>query len=93
MKDVVLVGSSMKEGMTVTTHKQPKGARLGFDAAPANCSGPSTPSAARRARQRHLAPDNSWAINGNVGIWTQISVDEAGPGPSRRNADVGLLWR
>ena len=76
VKDVVLVGSSMKEGMTVTTHNNTKGLARGFDAR-----------TGKLLWTFHTIPrpgefgndswhDNSWAINGNAGIWTQISVDE-----------------
>ena len=76
VKNVVLVGSSMKEGMTVTTHNNTKGLARGFDAR-----------TGKLLWTFHTIPrpgefgndtwhDNSWAINGNAGIWTQISVDE-----------------
>ncbi len=76
VKDVVIVGMAMKEGMTVTTHDNAKGQVRAFDV--------------RTGRQLwafHPIPrpgefgndtwlNNSWAINGNTGVWTQISVDE-----------------
>ena len=76
-KDVVLVGSSMKEGMTITTHNNTKGVARALRRAHRQAAvdvqhdsrGP-----ASSATTRWL--DNSWAINGNVGVWTQISVDE-----------------
>ena len=39
--------------------------------------------------------NESWAINGNTGVWTQITVDEeARPRlPAGRDADLGLLRR
>jgi quinoprotein glucose dehydrogenase len=76
VKDTILVGSAMKEGMTVTTHNNTKGVARAYDA--------------RTGKERwtfHGIPrpgefgndtwlDNSWAINGNTGVWTQITVDE-----------------
>lgn len=76
VKDVVIVGSAMKEGMTVVTHDNSKGQVRAFDV--------------RTGRQLwtfHTIPrpgefgndtwlNNSWETNGNTGVWTQISVDE-----------------
>jgi quinoprotein glucose dehydrogenase len=76
VKDVVLVGSSMKEGMTVTTHNNTKGLARGFDARTGKLlwTFHTIPRPGELGNDTWL--DNSWAINGNVGIWTQISVDE-----------------
>ncbi len=74
--DIVIVGMAMKEGMTVVTHNNVKGQVRAFDV--------------RTGKQLwafHTIPrpgefgndtwlDNSWAINGNTGVWTQITVDE-----------------
>ena len=76
VKDVVMIGMAMKEGMTVTTHDNAKGQVRAFDV--------------RTGRQlwafntiprpgefgNETWENNSWAINGNTGVWTQISVDE-----------------
>jgi quinoprotein glucose dehydrogenase len=76
VRDVVIVGMAMKEGMTVETHDNAKGQVRAFDV--------------RTGRQLwafHTIPrpgefghdtwlNNSWAINGNTGVWTQITVDE-----------------
>jgi quinoprotein glucose dehydrogenase len=67
---------AMKEGMTVKTHNNAKGQVRAFDV--------------RNGRQLwafHTIPkpgefgndtwlNNSWATNGNTGVWTQITVDE-----------------
>ena len=76
VKDVVLVGSSMKEGMTVTTHNNTKGLARGFDARTGKLlwTFNTIPRPGEFGNDTWL--DNSWAINGNAGIWTQISVDE-----------------
>jgi glucose dehydrogenase len=75
-KDSVIVGMAMKEGFTVKTHNNVKGQVRAFDV--------------RTGKQLwafHTIPrpgefgndtwrDNSWAENGNTGVWTQITVDE-----------------
>src|SRR3984893_15369081 len=74
--DAVIVGSSMKEGFTVPTHNNTKGlvrasdVRTGkqlwrFNTIPK----PGEPG-------NETWGDNSWAVNGNTGVWTHISVDE-----------------
>jgi quinoprotein glucose dehydrogenase len=74
--DVAIVGMAMKEGMTVETHDNAKGQVRAFDV--------------RTGKQLwafHTIPrpgefgndtwhNNSWATNGNTGVWTQITVDE-----------------
>ncbi|MGH9935760.1 MAG: pyrroloquinoline quinone-dependent dehydrogenase [Blastocatellia bacterium] len=75
-KDTVIVGMAMKEGFTVKTHDNAKGQVRAFDV--------------RTGKQLwafHTIPrpgefgndtwhNNSWAVNGNTGVWTQITVDE-----------------
>jgi quinoprotein glucose dehydrogenase len=76
VKNVVLVGSAMKEGMTVTTHNNTKGVARAYDVR-----------TGRMLWQFNTIPrpgefgndtwlNNSWATNGNTGVWTQITVDE-----------------
>jgi quinoprotein glucose dehydrogenase len=74
--DVVLVGSSMKEGFTVPTHNNTKGLVRAFDVRTGKqiwrfdtIARPGDPGNA-------TWEDNSWAINGNAGVWTHMSVDE-----------------
>jgi quinoprotein glucose dehydrogenase len=76
VKDTVIVGMAMKEGFTVKTHNNVKGQVRAFDV--------------RTGKQQwafHTIPrpgefgndtwqENSWAVNGNTGVWTQITVDE-----------------
>jgi len=76
VKDVVIVGSSFKEGMTVVTHNNTKGLVRAFDV--------------RTGRQlwtfntiprpgefgNETWENESWATNGNTGVWSQITVDE-----------------
>jgi quinoprotein glucose dehydrogenase len=82
VKDVVIVGSSMKEGMTVPTSNNTKGLVRAFDVRTGKqiwrfntMPGPGEP-----GNETWL--NGSWAINGNTGVWTQITVDE----------DLGLVY-
>jgi quinoprotein glucose dehydrogenase len=76
VKDMVLVGSAMKEGMTVTTHNNTKGVARAYDARTGKelWTFHGIPRPGEFGNDTWL--DNSWAINGNVGVWTQITVDE-----------------
>jgi quinoprotein glucose dehydrogenase len=76
VKDVVIVGSSFKEGMTVKMHNNTKGLVRAFDVR-----------TGKLLWTFHTIPrpgefgsetweNESWAINGNTGVWTQITVDE-----------------
>jgi glucose dehydrogenase len=76
VKDVVIVGSSFKEGMTVVTHNNTKGLVRAFDVK----SGKLLWTFNTIPRPGELGNDTweneSWAQNGNTGVWTQITVDE-----------------
>jgi len=76
VKDVVLVGSSFKEGMTVVTHNNTKGLVRAFDVK----SGKLLWTFNTIPRPGEFGNDTwekeSWAQNGNTGVWTQITVDE-----------------
>ena len=76
VKNVVLVGSSMKEGMTVTTHNNTKGLARGYDVRTGKLlwTFHTIPRPGEPGNDTWL--NDSWAINGNTGIWTQITVDE-----------------
>ena len=74
--DVVIIGSSFREGATVSTHNNTKGLVRAFDVR-----------TGKQLWRFNTIPEpgefghdtwhnDSWAINGNVGVWTQISVDE-----------------
>jgi quinoprotein glucose dehydrogenase len=82
VKDVVIVGSSMREGQTVETHNNTKGLVRAYDVR-----------TGKKIWQFNTMPrpgepgnetweDGSWAINGNAGVWTQFTVD----------ADLGLVY-
>ena len=81
-RDMVIVGSSMREGATIETHNNTKGLVRAFDVR-----------TGKKAWQFNTIPgpgefgndtwDNkSWAENGNTGVWNQITVDE----------DLGLVY-
>ena len=82
VKDVVIVGSSFKEGMTVVTHNNTKGLVRAFDVK----SGKLLWTFNTIPRPGEFGNDTweneSWAINGNTGVWLQITVDE----------DAGLVY-
>jgi glucose dehydrogenase len=79
---VVMIGSSMLEGGTPKTHNNTKGLVRGYDVR-----------TGRRLWTFNTIPrggefgadtweKDSWAVNGNVGVWNQIAVDE----------DLGLAY-
>jgi quinoprotein glucose dehydrogenase len=80
--DVVIIGSSMREGATVPTHNNTKGLVRAFDVR-----------TGKQLWRFNTIPgpgevggdtwdNDSWAVNGNTGVWTQITVDE----------DLGLVY-
>jgi quinoprotein glucose dehydrogenase len=80
--DVIVIGSSMREGATVPTHNNTKGLVRAYDVR-----------TGKKLWQFNTIPrpgdpgietweNDSWAVNGNTGVWTQISVDE----------DLGLAY-
>jgi quinoprotein glucose dehydrogenase len=76
VKDIVLVGSAMKEGMTVRTHNNTKGLARAFDVRTGRLiwTFQTIPRPGEEGNNSWL--DNSWAVNGNTGVWTQITADE-----------------
>ena len=76
VRDIVLIGSAMKEGMTVTTHNNTKGLARAFDARTGKLIWTFNTIPKPNEFGGDTWHDNSWAINGNTGVWTQISVDE-----------------
>lgn len=75
VNDVVIVGAAHKEGMTVTTHDNAKGLVRAFDVRTGKLlwTFNTIPRPGEFGNDTWL--DNSWAVNGNTGVWTQISVD------------------
>jgi quinoprotein glucose dehydrogenase len=76
VKDVAIVGSSFREGATVETHNNTKGLVRAFDVR----TGKLLWTFNTIPRPGEFGNDTwereSWAENGNVGVWTQITVDE-----------------
>jgi quinoprotein glucose dehydrogenase len=76
VKDTVIIGSAMREGATVETHNNTKGLVRAYDVR-----------SGKKIWQFDTIPrpgefgnetweNESWAVNGNVGVWNQITVDE-----------------
>ncbi len=82
VKDVVIVGMAMKEGMTVVTHDNAKGQVRAFDVRTGRQLWAFNPIPRPGEFGNDTWLNNSWAINGNTGVWTQISVD----------AELGLVY-
>ena len=76
VKDTILVGSAMKEGMTVRTSNNSKGLARAFDARTGKLIWTFNTIARPGEEGGDTWLDNSWAVNGNTGVWTQITVDE-----------------
>jgi quinoprotein glucose dehydrogenase len=81
-RDTIIVGSAMREGATVPTHNNTKGLVRAYDVK----TGKLLWTFQTIPRPGEFGNDTweneSWAVNGNTGVWTQISVDE----------DLGLAY-
>ncbi len=75
-KDEILVGAAFKEGSVPVTHNNTKGLVRAFDVRTGKLiwAFRTIPKPGEFGNDTWL--DNSWATNGNTGVWTQISVDE-----------------
>ena len=76
VKDVVIVGMSMKEGMTVKTHDNAKGQVRAFDVRTGKMLWAFNTIPRPGEFGNDTWQNNSSAVNGNTGVWTQITVDE-----------------
>jgi glucose dehydrogenase len=76
VKDVVIVGSSFKEGMTVKTHNNTKGLVRAFDVRSGKVLWTFNTIPKPGEFGNDTWENESWATNGNTGVWTQITVDE-----------------
>jgi len=74
--NVVLIGSSFKEGMTVATHNNTKGLVRAFDAKSGKLLWTFNTIPKPGEFGNDTWENESWAINGNTGVWSQITVDE-----------------
>jgi glucose dehydrogenase len=82
VKDVVIVGSSFKEGMTVHTHNNTKGLVRAFDVKTGRLLWTFNTIPRPGEFGNDTWENESWATNGNTGVWTQMTVDE----------DAGLVY-
>jgi len=73
---VVMVGSSMREGGTPKTHNNTKGLVQAFDVRTGKrlWTFNTIPRPGEFGNDTWL--NDSWAVNGNVGVWNQLAVDE-----------------
>ncbi|MGD1091212.1 MAG: PQQ-binding-like beta-propeller repeat protein [Bryobacteraceae bacterium] len=82
VKDVAIIGSSMKEGQTAVTHNNTKGLVRAFDVRTGKRLWTFNTIPRPGEFGNETWENNSWAVNGNTGVWTQITVDE----------DLGLVY-
>ena len=75
-KDVILVGSSFKEGTQVVTHNNTKGLVRAFDVRTGKTLWTFNTIPRPGEFGNETWENDSWASNGNAGVWTQITVDE-----------------
>lgn len=82
VNNVAIVGSSMREGMTVETHNNTKGLVRGYDVRTGELMWTfhTIPRPGEWGNETWL--NDSWATNGNTGVWTQMSAD----------AELGLAY-
>jgi len=75
-RDVVLVGLALGEGLSIPTHNNTKGVVRAFDVRTGKklWDFNTIPRPGEFGNETWL--ENSWAYNGKVGIWTQMTVDE-----------------
>jgi quinoprotein glucose dehydrogenase len=76
VKDVIIVGAAHKEGMTVKTHNNAKGLVRAFDVRTGKVLWTFNTIPRPGEFGNDTWQNNSWAANGNTGVWTQVSVDE-----------------
>src|SRR4051812_40262620 len=76
VKDIVIVGSSFKEGMTVKTHNNTKGLVRAFDVRTGKLLWTFNTIPRPGEFGNDTWENDSWAVNGNTGVWTGITVDE-----------------
>ena len=76
VKDVAIVGSSFREGATVETHNNTKGLVRAFDVRTGKLLWTFNTIPRPGEYGNDTWEGESWATNGNVGVWTQITVDE-----------------
>ena len=81
-KDVIVVGSSFREGQTVPTHNNTKGLVRAYDAKTGKLLWTFNTIPRPGEFGNETWENDSWSVNGNTGVWTQISIDE----------DLGMVY-
>jgi quinoprotein glucose dehydrogenase len=76
VRDVAIVGSSFREGATVSTHNNTKGLVRAFDVRTGKTLWTFRTIPAPGEFGNETWENDSWAVNGNAGVWSQITVDE-----------------
>jgi len=76
VKDVAIIGSSFREGATVSTHNNTKGLVRAFDVRSGKLLWTFNTIPKPGEFGSETWENESWAVNGNTGVWTQITVDE-----------------
>jgi quinoprotein glucose dehydrogenase len=82
VKDTIIVGSAMREGATVPTHNNTKGLVRAFDARTGKLIWTFNTIPRPGEFGSETWENESWAVNGNTGVWTQITADD----------DAGLVY-
>ena len=72
----MIVGSSFREGATVSTHNNTKGLVRAFDVRTGKLLWTFNTIPRPGEFGNDTWENDSWAVNGNTGVWTQITVDE-----------------
>src|SRR4029450_12104982 len=75
VRDVAIVGSSFREGATVETHNNTKGLVRAFDVRTGKLLWTFNTIPRPGEFGNDTWENESWAENGNVGVWTQITAD------------------
>jgi len=80
--DVVIIGSAMREGATVSTHNNTKGLVRAFDARTGKQLWTFNTIPGPGEFGSETWENDSWAVTGNTGVWAHPTVDE----------DLGLVY-
>jgi quinoprotein glucose dehydrogenase len=76
VRDVAIVGSSFREGATVATHNNTKGLVRAFDVRTGRLLWTFNTIPRPGEFGNDTWENDSWAVNGNTGVWAGVSVDE-----------------
>ncbi len=76
VKDTIIVGSSFREGATVNTHNNTKGLVRAFDVHTGKLLWTFNTIPRPGEFGNDTWENDSWSVNGNAGVWTQITADE-----------------